>query len=367
MGVPLTLAEKAEVDRREGLRRHVPGLRKALHALGDSEPDIVIDHLRGGVLRVRTRQPAARVKAALAESGVRAGDVVVQWATYELKELLGYQRAIRKGWSSGSGWGADIAATGIDHDRQLLRIEVNGDRENAIRDVSSVVPRGAFEVVAGGVQPGRSPYDKDPSPFHGGYAIQTGSIGCTLGFPAYSPGPKYWWMSAGHCGSVGERFCQPSCSVSHWSGTVARNSMNSSDLTPLADALAVGTLAQYTHSNLFGGARMTSREGWSADSVGQIDCVFGVRSGSRCGHLTNKSYDVNYRTQFGHRYFYSMRKVDFKTSCGDSGGPHYYNGRIHGLNAGYASSTVCAEAYGFYSHIDDVLVSLGMTDIDFSW
>jgi hypothetical protein len=361
-GVPLTLDEAAEIGRRQRVvDNYGRAVRTELRKLGQTEPDLVLDHKLGGVIRVRTGDDPAAVRAQLLSTGIADKDLVVERTARPLDRLLQVQSGLWARRAEVPG----LVSIGVDHDAQRLVVGVTGDPEQARGVLGTMAPADYLSVEHVADQGFTGSTAGDPNPYHGGYKITNASTGasCTLGFPAYGPGSNYYWITAGHCANLNVRICQPYCDGSGRQGTVVKNAYQASS-TPLADAAAIGTYATYTHSGIainsggVGIRNMVYWEGWAGDVVGEADCMAGYASNYRCGTLKDKSLD----TSFNGKSFIYMRRVSYASIPGDSGGPHFYGTTIHGIQSG--NHTNLAGTFAFYSHVDDVLRSLGIYYVD---
>lgn len=316
-GVPLTKAEKAEIDRRQGLLdKHAAKLDAQLIKLGDKVPDVSLDHERAKLV-VRTKLPTSSLAAKFRSLGIASTDLVVESPRWTMEQLLGFQQKVSAARKAGDTGLTGISGHGIDHETQQLDVLTSGSLADAQASLSKLLPAGTFKVRAGKAQM-TDQQATDPSPYHGGWKISWSTGGsCTLGVPAYGPGPKFYLLSAGHCAPVGAAMCQPTC-VTGYKGLVAASAFHNGVREPRADALAIGSAAQYTHAKVYGGTKMVTRETWNSDHLGQIDCMLGAFSrGATCGRLLRKTQEYG---DYAFGVFRSLkygRMVDFVSTPGD--------------------------------------------------
>lgn len=365
LGVLLTAAEQAELDLRERvLEEDAPAVRAwADEQDADVYGGLYLDHLGGGRLVVLVTRSESTARTALTTRLRHADRLDVRQVRRALRSLEAVQRRLR----AGGGNGVDIRTTAIDVRRNVVRVGVASDVDAARRTLPSVVPADAVEVESstGGTATGTSA--RNSPPFRGGQKVtRYGTTGaCSLGFTGFTSGfsTTYYVITAGHCGPVGSFWYQPAQSGGYLVGDIDRNATAGTS-TPRADAAALSILASERSSQVVINANgetyrnITSAEGWAADEIGERDCEAGYVTVYRCGYLLYDSLDV--RDNTGKTYVY-MREVDYATIPGDSGGPHFASNRAHGIQSGNRDDN----GHAYYSHIYDVLYSLGLSGLVF--
>ncbi|HEV2891025.1 MAG TPA: S1 family peptidase [Frankiaceae bacterium] len=363
LGVLLTAAEQAELDQRERvLQDDAPLVREwAASKPRDAFGGVLLDHVAGGRLVVLVTSSPAAARAELAERLRHPEALDVRHVERSLASLEAVQRTLRNVDDSR----VDVRSTVIDVARNVVVVGVASDIDTARAVLPRYVPAQAVEVQqgTGGTDSGTTA--RNSPPFRGGQKVTRygSAYSCTLGFTGFTSGSitTYFVLTAGHCGSVGSFWYQPTYSGGYLVGDMDRNA-TSATTTPRADAAAMSILASERSSQIvvnYNGEtyrNIASAEPWAGDTVGERDCLAGYASNYRCGYLLYDSLDVT--TDAGKSFIY-MREVGYASMPGDSGGPHFDGSRAHGIQSGNLNSN----GHAYYSRVYDVLVSLGLSGL----
>ncbi|UVS79108.1 S1 family peptidase [Actinokineospora sp. UTMC 2448] len=176
----------------------------------------------------------------------------------------------------------------------------------------------------------------------GGNRYWTSQYGCSVGFAVQGG-----FITAGHCGKVGETTTQPS-------GRFAGSSF------PVDDMAFVRTDAGNTligAVNNYSGGRVAV-EGSREAPVGSSICRSGGTTGWHCGTIRSRNATVDYGSQ-GKVY-----EAIETTACGepgDSGGSAISGGQAQGVTSGAAGDCRGGAATTWYQPVPEILTRYGVT------
>ncbi|MDF2650843.1 MAG: hypothetical protein K0Q73_6648 [Paenibacillus sp.] len=190
----------------------------------------------------------------------------------------------------------------------------------------------------------RSAYTR---PLEGGLEIYTYNGTCTGAFSAYDS-TGYYYITAGHCGSIGNSVGQGNAII----GNITKRSYGAySDAAAIA--ISPNDASWYLYLNSSRASNFNSHEGYNADNVGDYVCKSGRTTGFDCGFIQS----VDYSGFWGITYFTDIRTASFQSQPGDSGSPVFTGQTIKGVLKGTAGS------YAAYSHISWVMSNLSITPL----
>jgi len=194
-----------------------------------------------------------------------------------------------------------------------------------------------------------------PSPLKAGLKLyRAGAFACMSGFVFWTVVPKYYLSTAGHCTNSAGGWYDTGQSWQHPAG-VARGTVRyggwyngSSADVALIEIVASqkGNVLCYGTSTC-GLRSITAAEVAGSDYVGEWVCGQ-TQAGVTCDNIlhTDVTANVCIPGTTNCRTIYDLRRVDFTTQGGDSGGPIYYlNEAIGVISSGASGDT-------FYSHVD---------------
>ncbi len=162
-GVPLTRAEKNEIDRRQGL------LDNHASKLGDAVPDVILDHRRAAIV-VRTKLAASTLMPGMRSLGLTSSEVIVEQPRWTLDQLLDLQIKVRTAKKAGDPALAEVNGVGVDHDTHRLLVQTSGAVDSVETALNLLLPAGSFQVESATVR-AAGQKDKDPSPYHAGWMV----------------------------------------------------------------------------------------------------------------------------------------------------------------------------------------------------
>ncbi|MBG9792222.1 hypothetical protein ABD76_06785 [Paenibacillus dendritiformis] len=160
-------------------------------------------------------------------------------------------------------------------------------------------------------------------PLEGGAAIKNNNTGywCTGSFTAYSRG-QYYYITAGHCGRVGDPFQQGGSSI----GSVNRVSAFPGRPS-LSDALSIpissSEAGKFIYNNRYDSLSINGWEREDEEVLGSIVCKSGDTTEVTCGELVTNRYFTLDEENPGISYT-QMRLVKAKAAKGDSGAPTFH-------------------------------------------
>ncbi|MEO3776467.1 S1 family peptidase [Micromonospora sp. B11E3] len=185
-----------------------------------------------------------------------------------------------------------------------------------------------------------------------GQAIYAGGGGrCSLGANVRS-GTTYYFVTAGHCTSVGSTWYADSAGATVL-GTRTGSSFPGNDYGIVRYTSSVShPSAVYTYPGL-----LTVNSAGNA-YVGQYVCRSGSTTGVRCGYVTALNATVNY----AEGTVYGLIRTNICAEPGDSGGPLYNpaTGQILGILSG-GSGNCTSGGTSFYQPITEILAVYGVT------
>ncbi|GAY11708.1 S1 family peptidase [Pseudonocardia sp. N23] len=249
-----------------------------------------------------------------------------------VKELLDGRAAL--------GLPTEVADYGLDPQSGRLVVELTGDRTAAVDELLSGVDPGVLDVRTG------MPAPRHHATLKGGDTIVSGSLRCTLGFPA-TGGGRTWLLTAGHCtrGS-GTWSVESTGQALAPVGSGARTAPTGTDVgaVPVTGA---GWQAR-------GLAGTTAVRGSTPAAVGTPVCLYGSTSGRVCGTVTALDRTVN----FDGVVQYGMTATSICSAEGDSGGPYITSsGQAQGIHSGGGTGRGCTS---YFTPISTALKAFGL-------
>jgi hypothetical protein len=364
-GVPLSVDEIAELERRLEVRRAIA----PAFAMADTLPDSAgqyVDQLRGGMPVLLTTGTAANLQQKLNElklDGLKYDIRQVDWTLAQLTELHGQ---IVADWSVLRDLGIELQTVGIDVRANSVGVGVAAGVDAAARLVleryGSHVSVYEEPIAAGGDACNSR---ADCLPIKGGIRMYRSGYAnaptCTTGMLVrkYLTSNLYV-LTAGHCvelnGGIGIRWKHH---TTIWGTARYETWATGAD----ADAGLIQIDSEdYPASKweFFGVSKFDIRhfndfEAGGTQYVGDQVCRSGAASGYDCGliDLTNVTRDVDGRA-IDHQW-----QVDFDACPGDSGGPYYIQFTIYGIHSDSTSGCNPGTNHAWYSPMDWVVTTLG--------
>ena len=172
----------------------------------------------------------------------------------------------------------------------------------------------------------------------GGNAYYIGGSRCSVGFSVTGG-----FVSAGHCGSVGNTTTQPT-------GTFAGSSFPGNDYSYIrtSDRL-VGGVNNYS-------GRIVAVLGSSESPVGSSICRSGSTTGWRCGTISARGATVNY----SQGSVFGLIQTNVCAEPGDSGGSAISGNQAQGVTSG-GSGNCFSGGQTFFQPVNEILGAYGLS------
>lgn len=354
----------------------------------DAAPDtfggLYVDHLDGGVLKVKFTGNAENRRAVLEGLVPHPERLVLTSVDRSLASLVEQQVRVDLASPELVKQGVHITSTSVSERENRLEVSLLADEE--VELARSVLGWDVFLSVAPFAQTSHTrsgtrdiARDRAFSPLQGGLHLRadTGdnyATRCTSGFVARS-GASRWLLTAGHCFDVAENVFQGYVSGSGSNYVYRRLNRidgnrrcygddtncptTQSDGEAVAIPSSLSSRLVYFHANDFAHVirRMQSTSG---DGGGGFVCIAGVRNpgistdgGGHCGYIIDRYFTVRYADG---TTVNNMRVATYPQTSGDSGAPIFETDQAKGLHSGSRDS----DGRALYTHIDRIIRDLGL-------
>lgn len=371
-GLPLLPEEEQEFVRRAGIPPRLEALRRA----GESRPAIFggihIDQAAGGQVVVSvTVDATTEDRKAFRDAAPQDVATTIRVVAHPLARLEAVQNELREDLLVRRPGYESITGVGYSIRRNLVEISVAPESLERMRldleerfgpDVLAVEPLAPDTSAACNNR--RDCFD---APWRGGINIDNPNRGigpCTSAFVAWTVGPHYRLITAGHCGSMdlpnrtGWDWYHDDDSYpydDHLIGRVVQNAYaNGSDCDCEATAIPASWAG---HKVLGPGAdtmNVLSARARSSTYEGERVCQGGVRSGWRCGEITNVNYDSPRANGIT---LVRQMVATYENVVGDSGAPVMSDGTqvMIGIHSGFRDN-----GRAVFTHVAEMPNALGL-------
>ncbi|MBW4718339.1 S1 family peptidase [Saccharothrix obliqua] len=311
-------AERAAAETDRGLRA----------ALGSRFGGSWFDAGRGAlVVAVTDARDARLVRAGGAEPRVVArGEAVLATA----KRLL--DRAAASAPAAVPGWRTDLAADTV-----------------VVKHAPGAADRARRWVAASGADPAAISYAESPErprpliDVVGGNRYWTSKYGCSVGFSVQGG-----FITAGHCGEVGETTTQPG-------GRFEGSSFPTDDMAFVRTNAAENPVGAV---NDYNGGRVAVKGAREAP-VGASICRSGGTTGWHCGTIRSRDATVDYGPEIGK--VYEAIETSACAEPGDSGGSAISDGQAQGVTSGGSGDCKGGAATTYFQPVPEILTRYGVS------
>ncbi|NDI34634.1 S1 family peptidase [Chengkuizengella sediminis] len=365
-GVALTREEEKELDRRVGFQNdEIPVIKSKIREKGIDETILYIDQKKGGKLKVGVKNKNGdknkkMFKELLAEYGDQIIPFEIQYSEKELDNLV-TEVWENKNLMQQEGIEIYTVSTDVINQQVLIGIsDVNVESSDYINHLFGEKP-----IVL--IEEDSAPTDL-AAPTRGGELIEsrsgTAPIGCSAGYSAYDSNNSFYIVTAAHCnmsddngdGALDYREYRAGELWFEYDYTyqIGRASGLYWQYNKDTDAMAISVLLPETATNevlSYGITSLTSYQHASNDTVGEVVCKTGSRTGVTCGTLLSRN--VGY--QISGSTFTNLRGTDVSAQGGDSGGTVYSADKLYGIVKGLNPSYSM-----IYSHVENVSRAIGL-------
>jgi len=353
-GVPLSDGEEADLAQRVRIQDSLGSLKDFLATL-PSFGGLYIDQKAGGAIDIAftAGEPSAALRAQVAMLAPREATFRYRSVRYSLAELKSVQRELEAMMVEGTPTGRTIKSVSTNVTANVVEVGVASENRSTAGAFIQATYGDRVSIVDPVIVTAAACISRyDCTPYRAGLYISRVGAACTGGFIAKNSQPKYFWLTAGHCGGIGTTWY-------HNAGAVGNITLNSYFNGSTADAAAIAlTVVPPNYLYVTDGEQartVTSRQGYNADATGESVCQSGVTTGFWCGTITNTDFSAQPAPGIT---LLHMRRATYKTQAGDSGGPVFYGSMAKGVVHGYVTGNMFDSVY---SHVWEVEQQLGLT------
>ncbi len=218
-----------------------------------------------------------------------------------------------------------------------------------VKHAPGAADRARAWVAASGADPAAVIYTESlerPRPLIdviGGNRYWTSKYGCSVGFPVQGG-----FITAGHCGEVGETTTQPG-------GRFEGSSFPTDDMAFVrtnAGETPIGAVNDYN------GGRVAVKGSQEAP-VGSSICRSGGTTGWHCGTIRSRNATVDYGPEIGK--VYEAIETSVCAEPGDSGGSAISDGQAQGVTSGGSGDCKGGAATTYFQPVPEILTRYGVT------
>lgn len=336
-GVPLSVAEQADVLR----RLRVQEALDPVEAYGAARPEtyggIYIDQQAGGEVVVSFTADVDQHAIALAELGPAEGRLRVRAVSWTEAELKALSDSLYEDFLGPGSEDVGISSTRLDVRENAVVVGIQEDEGEAL-DVLQARYGGRPIMVERADHPvPTTREDDDPPPLRGGIGIYrrgTTSNGYGLGLPMIGLSGHRWQTTAGHADTGGPDG-QEGQVGSYWEHGWPRETVGDVrfnyyyDYTR-TDVMLIRVPDSWGSRKLYlsetTDVLLSSVQGRDTDRLGDYVCMSGSRSLLTCGDIISVNYDVTYyrgAAPTTEVILQDQRLAAYGCRTGDSGSPVY--------------------------------------------
>jgi hypothetical protein len=340
--IPLTVEEKADLDRRQYVQEHKQELLKFGLAHPSLWGGLWTDQRRGGILVIELTDVADAWRQKLEDLAPTGASLELQSVARSIAELKTIQAAIENDWREVESLGISVYAVGISVPTNQVRASVSAVTPSAQSWFDTRYGPGVVSLEAV-EEPGFTSCSSRTNcpgpPLRGGIS---GSFGCSIAFVANKGGATHYMYTAGHCANNGSSWYHSS----KYLGTMRDDSTYSNST---ADAALIGPIAsadisRWVYNTSSSVAVVTSIQQYWEDSVGDRVCLSAkMASAIRCGTIVDTSLDIEIQPGVVLR---EQRRANYAWQFGDSGGAVLNGSKAMGIQSGYVGSNATYSQIG---------------------